>query len=208
MTEDTPTQGNGHRDIEQVKFRRGELLFEENEMTFHFFIVQEGEVEIFKISGDGKKEVVLAKVGPGSSIGEFAMLDRQPRSASARALTDLTAAKVSPEAYSRLLRELPEWAVSVMQALVERVRVTNNIVRELQKTRLGLLNVAEQQALESAEFSDSESRVSRIRVAEIDVEQPDVSFDFSIYDSASAPKRKEVLNVPTLNIASRPNLKK
>ncbi len=188
MTEEPGSDSRHHGDIEQITFRKGDILFEENEVSFHFFIIEDGEVEVFKKTSEGK-ELILAKVGPGSSLGEFAMLDRQSRSASARALTDLTAAKVSPEAYARLLTELPEWAVSVMRALVERLRVTNNIVRELQKSKSGLLNVAEQQALESAEFSDSDSRVSRIRAAEGDVEQPDIAFDFSIYDSAVAGKR-------------------
>ena len=173
-------------EIQQVRFKAGETLFRENEMSFHFFILQEGEVEIFK-NGAGGKNVVLAKVGPGNSIGEFAMLDRQPRSASARALTDLVAAKVSPEAYNRLLTELPDWAVSVMRALVERLRFTNDIVREM-KSKSGVLNSADQQALESAEFSDNDSRLTRIRQAEVEVEQPDASFDFSVYDNSSPKK--------------------
>jgi CRP-like cAMP-binding protein len=124
---------------------------------------------------------VLAKVGPGSSIGEFAMLDRKPRSASARALSPVTAARVSPEAYDQLLNELPDWAVSVMRALVERLRFTNDIVRTLQRSKTGVLGAEDRQALISAEF-DSESRVTRIRDAESRVEN-DSNFDFSIYDS-------------------------
>ena len=174
-------------EIQQVTFKAGETLFSENEMSFHFFILQEGEVEIFK-NGAGGRKVVLAKVGPGNSIGEFAMLDRQPRSASAQALTDVLAAKVSPEAYSRLLTELPEWAVLVMRALVERLRFTNDIVREM-KSKSGLLNSADQQALESAEFSDNDSRLTRIRQAESKVEAVDSAFDFSVYDN-SAPKKR------------------
>jgi CRP-like cAMP-binding protein len=118
------------------------------------------------------------------------MLDRQPRSASARALTAITAAKVSPEAYERLLDELPEWAVSVMRALVERLRYTNDVVREIQKAPAGTVNPAAQQALEYAEFSDSESRILRIQSAEGDFEHTDSNFDFSIYDS-SGPKREQ-----------------
>lgn len=172
-------------EIENVTFRAGDILFEENELSFHFFIIQNGEVEVYKKGANGN--IVLAKVGPGASVGEFAMLDRQPRSASARALTDITAAKVSPEAYERLLDELPDWAVSVMRALVERLRFTNNIVREFQKSPSESFHTAAQKALEHAEFSDSESRISRIQIAESEVDKSDTSFDFSIYDS-SAPK--------------------
>lgn len=180
------------KEIETVEFRAGEVLFEENEVSFHFFIIQEGEVEVYKTSPTG--DVTLARVGPGNSIGEFAMLDRQPRSASAKALSNVTCAKVSPDAYERLLDELPDWAVSVMRALVERLRFTNNIVREIQKSTTGTLHSAAQKALDYAEYSDSESRVTRIQQAESRADD-ESNFDFSIYE-ASAPKAN-ALKSPT-----------
>ena len=177
-------------DIETMFFEEGTILFEEHEVSFHFFIIQEGEVEVFKTGPNGP--VTLAKLGPGNSLGEFAMLDRQARSASARALTPLTVAKVSPEAYDQLLEELPDWAVSVMRALVERLRFTNEIVKTLQKSNAGSLNVADRQALQSAEF-DSESRVARIRAAEDRADASDATdtnFDFSVYESNSSKPKK------------------
>ncbi len=182
-----PQHSAMNNEIENVQFSAGEVLFEENELSFHFYIIQEGEIEIYK-KGTSGNNIILAKVGPGNSVGEFAMLDRQPRSASARALTDISVAKVSPEAYERLLDELPDWAVSVMRALVERLRFTNNIVREIQKSSAGSINVATQNALDFAEFSDSDSRIVRIQQAESEADQSDSNFDFSVYDSSSPKK--------------------
>lgn len=116
-------------DIEVVTFGAGDYVFHENETSFHFFILQEGQVEVFKSSKTGAK-IPLAVVGPGTSLGEFAMIDRQPRSATARALTDVRAAKISEAAYTQLLQELPDWAISVMRALVERLRHTNELIRK------------------------------------------------------------------------------
>lgn len=116
--------------VEPVEFRAGEILFKENESSYHFFIIQEGQVEVSKMTETGKK-IVLATVGEGLSVGEFAMIDRRPRSATAKALTDLKAMKVNEAAYQQLLSELPDWAVSVMMALVDRLRSTNEIVRKL-----------------------------------------------------------------------------
>ncbi len=178
-------------EIEIVRFKAGDLLFEEDELTFHFFIIQEGEVEVFK-RGAGGDEVKLALVNSGTSIGEFAMIDRKPRSASARALTDLLAARVSPEAYEQLLGELPDWAVSVMRALVERVRHTNEIVRALQvgleKSSPGSsLSAQIGKAVDAAEYSDF-SRRSRIRKAESDETVTD--FDFSVYEDSKVTELK------------------
>ena len=119
---------DGVNDIEMVEFAAGDTLFMEGETTFHFFIIQSGEVEIFKKNSVGKR-LPLAVVGEGSAIGEFAMIDRLPRSATARALTVVAAVKVSESAYQKLIADLPDWAMSVMSALVDRLRQTNEIIR-------------------------------------------------------------------------------
>lgn len=152
---DTNDQSNvGQSDIEEVTFRAGDTLFEENEHSYHFFIIQEGQVEVFKRGPNGVK-VPLAIVGEGTSIGEFAMIDRLPRSATAIAVTEVRAAKVSDQAYKQLLQELPDWAVSVMRALVERLRQTNEIVR-----RAGLVDADAIRQFESVEFDPDASTVN------------------------------------------------
>lgn len=119
---------SGEPQIEDVVFKPGDILFHENEQSFHFFIIHDGKVEVFKTSPEGQK-LPLAMVAEGTSIGEFAMIDRLPRSATARAITEVRASRVSDIAYQKLLSELPDWAVSVMSALVERLRQTNEIIR-------------------------------------------------------------------------------
>lgn len=137
--------------IEQVAFEPGEVLFHENETSYHFFIIQDGQVEVFK-TGTGGVKIPLAVVGEGTSIGEFAMIDRLPRSATARALTKVVAAKVSDAAYQELLQELPDWAVAVMRALVERLRQTNEIIR-----RSGIISKDVKKEIEAVEFDPDAS---------------------------------------------------
>ncbi|MEK7354996.1 MAG: cyclic nucleotide-binding domain-containing protein [Bdellovibrionota bacterium] len=132
--------------IEQVAFEPGETLFHENEQSFHFFIIQDGQVEVFK-TGTGGVKIPLAVVGEGTSIGEFAMIDRLPRSATARALTKVVAAKVSDAAYQELIQDLPDWAVSVMRALVDRLRQTNEIIR-----RSGIISQDVKKEIDAVEF--------------------------------------------------------
>ncbi len=120
-------------DIEEVEFQPGDLIFKENEKSFHFYIIQEGNVEIFKTTPSGKL-VSLAIVTEGASVGEYAMIDKQPRSAAARAMTKVRAVRVSESAYELLIKELPDWAVSVMRALVDRLRHTNEVLRRVSLT--------------------------------------------------------------------------
>ena len=142
------TSGDDSR-IEQISFKAGDLLFNEGDTTYHFFVIQEGEIEIYKTAPDGKK-IPLGTVGAGSSLGEFAMLDHMPRSATAQALTDVSAAKVSEKAYEQLIEELPEWAVAVMRGMIDRIRATNEIIR-----KHGIVSGAAKQQIAAVEFDPS-----------------------------------------------------
>lgn len=66
-------------------FRAGETVFTEGERQDIAFIIEEGEIEIWTEIGGQRR--VLNILGPGALFGELALVDRQPRSASATALT-------------------------------------------------------------------------------------------------------------------------
>lgn len=163
----------GHQ-IMPVEFKAGDLLFVENDSSYHFFIIQEGQVEVFK-TGAGGEKIPLAVVGDGTSIGELAMIDRMPRSATARALTEVRAVRISETAYERLLSELPDWAVAVMKALVERLRHTNEIVRK------GFADPAKspnqvQAEVQSVEFDGESSKVLKEALLKADDDElPDLA---------------------------------
>lgn len=152
--------------LKPVVFQPGAILFREGDRSFHFYIVQEGQVRIFREAPEGG-EVDLAVVSEGASIGEFAMIDHQPRSASAQALTEVKAVEVSEEAYLDLLSELPDWAVSVMKALVERLRNANDLIRKAQSVDPELKN-----QIVSAEY-DSDTKVSTLLLDDDDT--PDLA---------------------------------
>lgn len=116
--------------LEGVRFKAGEVLFHEGETSFHFFVIQKGQVEIFKTAPNGD-EIPIAVVDEGHSIGEFALLDKQPRSATARAFTEVKAVKIDEAAYSAILDELPEWARTMLTNLAERLRKANGIISQL-----------------------------------------------------------------------------
>ncbi|HVK61900.1 MAG TPA: cyclic nucleotide-binding domain-containing protein [Bdellovibrionales bacterium] len=140
--------------VDIVEFKAGEVLFNENEESFHFYIIQDGQVEVTKLDEKGEP-LSLGIVGAGTALGEFAMITRKPRTATAKALSRVTAACVSEQAYQELLGELPEWAVSVMRALIERLRQANEIVR-----RAGSANPSIMHKLDLAEFDPSAGTIT------------------------------------------------
>jgi len=76
-------------------FQEGETIFTEGDVSDYAFIIEDGEVEIF--THIGKELKVLNILLPGSLFGELALVDRQPRTASARATKRTTLTLVTQQ---------------------------------------------------------------------------------------------------------------
>ena len=114
--------------MDLVEFKTSEFLFRENDTSYCFYIITEGSVEIFK-KGPSNEEIPLAVIGEGQAVGEFAMILKKPRSASARALSSVKATRISQSAYQKLLDELPTWAIALIETLIQRIENTNEIIQ-------------------------------------------------------------------------------
>ena len=115
-------------EVQMESYRPGEFIFFEGDIDYHFYIIQEGQVQIFTKHLDGQR-VDIATMEPGESFGEFALLDRAPRSASAQALTETKLVKVSEKGYQHLLSELPVWASSMLKNFSGRLKNMNAIIK-------------------------------------------------------------------------------
>lgn len=79
----------------------GEQVFAEGEPARSMFIVREGELEICKRARDGS-EFCLATLQRGDCVGEMSLIDIQPRSATARAVSDARLCVIDQQAIARL----------------------------------------------------------------------------------------------------------
>lgn len=110
-----------------VHFTPGSVIFNDGDAGDEMFIIQEGEVEIFQILG--KKEVPLASLEQGDFFGEMAILESQPRTASARAKTQCSLLPVKGPTFDEMLKRNPEIAVRMMRKLSGRLRQMEQQVR-------------------------------------------------------------------------------
>ncbi len=69
-----------------VSFAAGEIIFREGDAPTTAFLVESGATEIFR--GSPEAPQTLGQLGPGDLLGEMAVIDDSPRSASARAASD------------------------------------------------------------------------------------------------------------------------
>jgi CRP/FNR family cyclic AMP-dependent transcriptional regulator len=111
-------------------FRAGEVIFHRDDPGQVLYVIREGKVKITINSPEGH-EVVLAVFGPGDYFGELALLDGQPRSASAVALEDVEAYALQRSDFIRAVMSHPRIAVQVMNVLSRRLRQTDAMIEDL-----------------------------------------------------------------------------
>jgi len=109
---------------DEFLYSKEDLLCSEGEPGNTLFIIASGKVDVVKKTGDGR-EHILATHGAGGFVGEMAILESAPRSATLRANGDTRVLEITGEAFSAILLDRPEVAVSVLRNMSTRVRELN-----------------------------------------------------------------------------------
>jgi CRP/FNR family transcriptional regulator, cyclic AMP receptor protein len=94
----------------------GEYVFKEWDSGFYMCFVAHGDLEVLKKSTEGKN-VVISRLQAGLSIGEMAVIDNYPRSASVRAKTEATLVILSRDSFNTILDEHPAIGVKLLRSL-------------------------------------------------------------------------------------------
>ena len=106
-------------DIETRRVRAGAVIFREGEDADELFVIKSGYVRI----QIGNR--VVAELTADTIFGEMALIDDEPRSATALAITDVELVPVSEKQFLFLVSQNPYFALKVMRVLAQRLRVTN-----------------------------------------------------------------------------------
>jgi CRP-like cAMP-binding protein len=106
-------------DIEARSFKAGDTIFREGDEANELFVIKQGQVRI----QIGNRTVT--ELAADSIFGEMALIDSEPRSATAIAITDVELVPVSEKQFLFLVSQTPYFALKVMRVLAQRLRVTN-----------------------------------------------------------------------------------
>lgn len=93
--------------VRDVSVAAGLVIIEQGEMPEAVYVLEEGTVEI------SRNGAVVSTQGPGSVVGEIALVDPQRRTATVRATTDVRAIALSVEDLQVIVAEMPEIAVDL-----------------------------------------------------------------------------------------------
>jgi CRP-like cAMP-binding protein len=110
-------------------YEDGEVLFRQGDDGDCMYMVQDGLVEIV-MEEDGR-ETVLRTIGRNEILGEMAIFDRQPRSATVRAKGPARILTVDKRNLLRRISEDPSLAFRMIEMMSRRVRDLSDQVMEL-----------------------------------------------------------------------------
>jgi CRP/FNR family transcriptional regulator, cyclic AMP receptor protein len=106
----------------------GSVLFRKGDPGGAMYLIEGGRVRIHIHDDDGQ-EVTLAELAAGDFFGEMAILDGKPRSATATVSDDARLAVLSREDFHAFVGRTPQVALSMLAAITERLRQTDEMLR-------------------------------------------------------------------------------
>jgi CRP/FNR family transcriptional regulator len=115
------------------KFSAGELIFAEAEPCAGLYVIESGNVRIFKSSAGGREQV-LSIDGAGHSIAELPVFDGGNYPASAQAVTDCSLLFFSKKDFQSLCLQHPDVALKILRVVGARLRRLVGIIEELSFT--------------------------------------------------------------------------
>lgn len=133
MTTGTPTapaqSKSGLRSL-----KTGEILFNDGDPAESLYIIQKGQIRLFKPKGKGFIEIAVLRAG--EVIGEMAFFDEdgsgKKRSCSASAITGVEIVEISFLAFGKTMQSLNPWFKTIINTLATRLRKANTRIKELE----------------------------------------------------------------------------
>ena len=126
------------KEVKTIILQKGEVLFKEGDIADKAFLIKEGELEIRK-KIENRDEVVAVRKS-GDIIGEIALLEDIPRSATVIALVPTELIVVSKKSFSRLLQNNPSLTEQMLKTVLKRWQEIEAILRQSEKmAQLGIL---------------------------------------------------------------------
>ncbi len=121
--------GLGKKDLQLLaqsckerKYSAGSVLISQGDTGAGLYVVSSGKVRITQANDPDRAEEEIGTAGAGDVLGEMALLDDLPRSATVTAVDDVTALLLPVWEFRAILRNNPDIALHLLAALSRRLR--------------------------------------------------------------------------------------
>jgi CRP/FNR family transcriptional regulator, cyclic AMP receptor protein len=100
----------------RIDFPAGHTIFEKGQPGDVMYVVIAGQVDVLI------HDKIINSIEPGGILGEMALIDAEPRSATAVAKTDCKLVPINEKRFAFLVQQTPFFAIEVMRTMAERLR--------------------------------------------------------------------------------------
>ncbi|MBI3161904.1 MAG: cyclic nucleotide-binding domain-containing protein [Chloroflexi bacterium] len=109
------------------KLAKDAVLMRKGDPGDSLFLIHNGWVKIVTVDSKGD-ELVINKCGPGETIGEMALLDGSPRSATVIALEDSEVLELKQDVFQNVLDQRPDVSLAIIRGYSERLRFATTYI--------------------------------------------------------------------------------
>ena len=110
------------RSCQERKYNPGTILIKQGDTGVGLYVITKGRVHITQVTNPDKPEEDLGTAGPGEVLGEMALLDDLPRSATITAIDEVTALLLPVWEFRAAIRNHPDSALKLLSVLSRRLR--------------------------------------------------------------------------------------
>jgi len=118
-----------------------------------FYVIADGSAAVSKNISEQDGERILRVAGKGDLVGEMALIQNVPRSATVRAITDCTVLEMNKKDFETLLGRSPSMAINIIRTTLDRIREndlmairvmqnTNKVLHHLDRNKMEFIQVA------------------------------------------------------------------
>jgi len=111
------------------RYRRNTVIIERGDDANALYILVEGQVKVF-VADESGKEVVLRQLGPGSVLGELALLAEMPRTASLMTVDDSEFLVITKRSFAQCLADHSGIGWNLVRALARQVQTLTETVTD------------------------------------------------------------------------------
>jgi len=191
--------------VEEVHMPKGATLVRQGEMVHNFWILLDGEVQVFWVHPDGR-ETSVAAMPKGSAFGELPLLANIPSVVNARTGSDSTLLQLSEEGFWKLMTTCPGVRKAILSNMADRVQKMQSVTVQQEKmASLGTLAAGLMHELNNpgaaARRAASQLRQNLLRLhqlslkfKECDLTKEQKKCMFDLQDHALANQKPRVMN--------------
>jgi len=108
---------------------KDDVLIKKGDVGDSLFLVHSGEMKIVTEDSKGD-ELIINKCGPGEVIGEMALIDGVPRSATVIALTDVEVLELKHDVFEEILETRADVSLSIIRNYSNRLRFSTTYIEK------------------------------------------------------------------------------